>query len=187
MWNLIFKLLLLLVLISGCDSAKRKQKNFIGQQFVPGNIKWEIPGGFKEEDHVNKYAHFRTIYFSNDSIVFFFDSVNGLPLICKDSATGVIDKETMREISEIACNYQDSILFGVENVEMYKGIYKTQKGNSLVCILENVADRSIKIYDTLMWLKSDGHLKIVSKENTFTVTNRFNSEGLRRFYELINL
>ena len=186
MSNLIFKLLLMLFLVSSCDSAKRKQKNFIGQQFVPEKIKWELPG-FNEGDHVDKYAHFRTIYFSNDSTVFFFDSVNGKPLICRDSATGVIDKETMREISEIACNYQDSILFGVENVEMYKGIYKIQQGDSLTCMLENVADKNIRIYDTLKLIKSDSHFKIVSKENIFRATKNFNKEGLRRFYENINL
>ncbi|MEO6330904.1 MAG: hypothetical protein ABIO55_18355 [Ginsengibacter sp.] len=129
--------LIVILLFGGCkDKAESSflNKRFTGKSLVPQNIVWRHLSSSNNE-HEDLYSDYRTIYFSDDSTVYMFDCLNDKQLHCID--TSILDKANNFYNDTVNCKYEDSILFAVENVEMYKGKYQT-KGNDIVCEMQKL-------------------------------------------------
>lgn len=173
-------------LTSDESSKTKKNRSFIDIPFVPENIAWEhLDSLNKYED---QYSSFKTVYFPNDSIVFIFSAVNNKKLICID--TSVLDTQDNVYNDTSFCHYEDSIGFGVENLEMSKWSFlvhnnkMTLKPTNGGEVQRRSNDSSSEIFDSVE-VNNTNHVVSFRFENKrYVPIKTFKKAGLKRLIEL---
>jgi hypothetical protein len=195
MSNYSIRLIVTLFLICSCKENNKKNnilyKYIIGQPFIPSSINWQkLDSNFKE--YGGLYANFRTFYFDSDSVVYMFDCQNNRKLSCLD--TSVLDKTNNVYNDTVVSKYEDSILFGVENLEMYDGRYQSVR-NIIICKIVKIDDGIYKrndlstdtIKDTLRVLRKNNAIYILYKNVEYRQGRYFKSVSIEQIHEFINL
>ena len=87
-------------------------------------------------------SSFITFYFSDDSTIYSFKSLNSKKPTCIDTS---IFNNASKVYEDTSFRYnEDSILFGVENVEMFKGKYLI-RNDSIYFDMKSVAPETSEI------------------------------------------
>jgi hypothetical protein len=146
----------------------------VERPIVPKNIVWQSNDSGLGV-HVDKYSKFRTYYFNRDSTFFAFDCINDKMVVCRD--TSIYDKKSKVYNDTAICAYEDSILFAVENVEMYKGTYQSINGQ-VFCKLKGSVD-------TLGIFHRGDEIALVSKGQPYIPASNFKKESYRRLSEMV--
>jgi len=188
-------ILIIFFSLLGCtNNEKVKTVNlieFIGKPLVPKNIKWNTLSK-QNNEHENLYSHYLTFYFLNDSILYAFDGINCRNSNCID--TSFFDKKNNIYNDSTICNHEDSILFAVENVEVFKGRYQINE-LSIICKFAKVI-RNINENETLLEKPFLDTFKIIRKPNEsflffkgdeYLKTANFKILSYRRLNELIEI
>jgi hypothetical protein len=136
--NIFINSLIVLLLFGSCKGKAKVYTSFnnslVGKPFIPEAIVWhQLDSNLKE--YGGLYSNYRTLYFANDSIVYMFDCINNKKLVCKD--TSIFDRVNQTYNDTVVCKYEDSILFGIENLEKYKGKYNANE-DKIVCEMKKV-------------------------------------------------
>lgn len=195
MSNFFVSSLIVLLCFGGCKTNTKEHffsnKEFLGKPLVPQNLKW-----YKWDSTFNEYgelySNYRTLYFINDSIVYMFDCVNNKKLNCTD--TSIFDKVTKVYTDTVACEYEDSILFGIENIEMYKGMYHT-KGGNVICEMKKITDGvsmnkdllNDVFTDTMKVLQQNNRVIFLYKNQAYNEAVNFKKESYKRLLQNIKL
>ena len=145
----------------------------VDRPIVPKNIAWHSDDNSRDI-HVDQYAKFRTYYFNRDSTFFAFDCINDKRVVCRD--TSIYDTKSKVYNDTAICFYEDSILFGVENVEMHKGTYQSSQ-SQIVCNMDGS-------YDTLSIIGRSKEITLLSKGQPYVPASNFKKESYRRLGEL---
>ena len=149
-------------------------RRLAGLPWVPKSITWRsIDSQFGA--HEDRYSIFRTYYFAGNSVVYAFDCINDKKLICVD--TSIYDEKTKLTNDTSLCNYEDSILFAVENVKRYRGTYQfTTK--AIVCKMG-------EFLDTLQLVRQGKDTILLVKGEPYIPAMNFKKESYRRLYDLV--
>jgi hypothetical protein len=116
---------LLLLLFSGCYQENKNKvettqditvfKNLIkNKTFIPSSIKWDTLNFLPQSEELLLHQNFPIFYFKDDSTLYLIKSNN--------------------EIHKASKSESDSIQLLVDNVEIFKGLYKISKKMDLISI-----------------------------------------------------
>ena len=194
MSNFFTSFLIILLFFDGCkdkDESFFLDKSFIGKPLVPKNIAWKHLSGSNNEPQ-DLYSDYRTIYFIGDSTVYMIDCLNDKQIHCID--TSILDKANNDYNDTVTCKYEDSILFAVEYVEMYKGKFQRKK-NTIVCEMKRLVqsgppnpDFVFKGFiDTLKLVQQQNGISYIYKNQEYTEAVNFKEESYKRLLEYIKL
>lgn len=199
MGNLFIKLLIVFFAVSGCKDSKGKppilNESYFNKAFVPNNIKWQQLDSTLP-NYGGLYSNFKTFYITSDSLIYLFESSNNRKLNCID--TSIYDKANDVYNDTSICHFEDSILFGVENVEMFKGRY-CAKGDSLLfemrrvindssqIVINTLRNKNNKITGVLRLAQINKQINFFFNGQTFIEAADFKNESNRRLLEYIKI
>ena len=193
--NLFISSLIAILIFNSCKEKNKTtthlDKIIVGKPFIPAKITWfKLDSNYNE--HEDLFSKCRTLFIANDSIVYMFDCLSNKKLNCTD--TSIFDKANNIYNDTVVCNYEDSILFGVENVEMYRGSYQTKEGG-IVCKMKKITNEVStnkdlaydEFTDTLKVSKKNNQIILLYKNQEYVEAINFKKESYKRLLQYIKL
>ena len=149
-----------------------------GRVIVPKNIIWQPldPNNTVPEC---RYAKYRTYYFADDHTAYAVDCINYETMACVD--TSIYDKREKVYHDTAVCHYEDSILFAVENIELYKGAYRAGT-RGVVCRLKGFNGA---ITDTIISVGRGNEINFYVRGELYIPASTFKKESYRRLNDLV--
>jgi hypothetical protein len=199
MKNIILTILIVFLLAEckdGKDNSYAENKTYLKKVFVPSDIQWK-PWDSSLPNYGGLNSSFITFHFSDDSTIYSFKSLNSKKLTCID--TSIFNNASKVYEDTSFCYYEDSILFGIENVEMFKGKY-SNRNDSIYFDMKSVAPETSEIsIDTISNHEKNkfvGNLKLIRSNNKmiflfngqqYIQPSNFKKESYRRLFEYIDI
>ena len=187
-------LILVILLLGSCSNNPKTVKihennSLIGTPFIPENIVWG------RLDSSNKYAplysNFNTFYFANDSLVFLFNGLNSKKLICID--TSILDAKDNVYNDTVFCHNEDSVVFGVENLQMWRGNFSINNNKITLKLSKQsgrktieIQDNPSEIVDTLGTDKPNHITSFYFENKKFVPTQKINKTSMNKLLQLTN-